>query len=192
MSSGNLRDDLPEGGADVGLVVSSPDSEGVHPDHEIDAVAGALEAAGLRTVVVPWTERVDWTRFGVLVLKSPWDYSMRSEEFSRWLHDVEALTLVLNHPTIIRWNFDKRYLDQLRAGGINATAFVCVESQEQARQELAGLGTTHVVVKPSVSAGSRNTGLFEAGDPAALDLVLTNPAAGEDAHDHAGTRLGRA
>ncbi|KQX65660.1 RimK family alpha-L-glutamate ligase [Angustibacter sp. Root456] len=160
-----------DSGADVGLIVASPDSQGVHPDHEITEVVGALEAAGLRTIVVPWTARVDWGNVRALVLKSPWDYSMRSEEFARWLDHVEDQAVVLNPPAIVRWNYDKRYLRALLAGGVNATPFVTVDSLDRAKEALGDLGRARVVVKPTVSAGSRHTGLFEASDLAALQLV---------------------
>ncbi|WP_233404110.1 ATP-grasp domain-containing protein [Actinotalea solisilvae] len=155
----------------VGLVVSSPDSPGVHPDAEIALVSQALDQQGLEPVVAPWTDSVDWSALSLVVLKSPWDYSLRTQEFSAWLASVAPVATVLNHPGLISWNFDKRYLGDLDAAGVAVTPFVCVASAAAARAELARRAGRRVVVKPTVSAGSRNTGLFEADDPRAVELV---------------------
>jgi hypothetical protein len=165
--------------AKLGLIISSPDSLGVHPDDEVAEVVAALSEVAMPAEAVPWTANLDWSHFSALVLKSPWDYSMRPTEFSSWLSRVESDTVVLNHPALIRWNFDKRYLSVLGDAGVSVTSFVCAGSRDEASSRIASFGEDRVVIKPTVSAGSRNTGLFEARDPRALDLVTRILAVGK-------------
>ena len=68
-----------------------------------------------------------------------------------------------NAPALVRWNSDKRYLADLAAAGLPVVETDLVEPGEPL-PELDG----EVVVKPSVSAGGRDTGRF---GPAAHDLA---------------------
>lgn len=155
----------------VALVTYDPASPDVHPDPELDALAAAVRALGLDVETPAWSLPHDWSRHDLVVLKSPWDYSMRSAEFLAWLDDVAQTTAVLNDPWIIRWNFDKRYLAELATHGIPTPQFSNPATHDEAARALAEIPTEKVVIKPTVSAGSRNTGLFRADDPAALALV---------------------
>ncbi|GAA3882639.1 ATP-grasp domain-containing protein [Tessaracoccus defluvii] len=155
----------------IGLVTYDPSSRDVHSDPEIDQLVQALRHDGLDAEAVVWSTENDWTAYDMLILKSPWDYSMRAEEFVAWLDATAAHVPILNHPWIIRWNIDKRYLWDLQAEGVRTPAFVTPASMDEAQQVLRGIDSHRVVVKPTVSAGSRNTGLFNREDPAALRLV---------------------
>jgi hypothetical protein len=86
-----------------------------------------------------------------VIISSPWDYPVRAAEFLTWLDRVASVVPVLNTPAVIRWNIDKVYLRDIAA--------------------VSGLGSARLVVKPSVSAGSQNTGLFDSGDAAAIELA---------------------
>ena len=70
--------------------------------------------AGLAPEAACWDDPdVDWSRFRLAVLRSPWDYVPRYAEFLAWLARVERLTTVLNPPDVVRWSTDKRYLRDL-------------------------------------------------------------------------------
>lgn len=120
-------------------------------DVEVEA---ALQARGAEASTEPWTDAsVDWDCFDAVVIRSTWDYAQRREEFLAWVDSVgERLH---NSPAVVRWNSDKRYLADLAAAGLPTieTAFVAPSAQ---MPELEG----EVVVKPSVSAGGRDTGRF--------------------------------
>ena len=133
-----------------------------HPDLEDDdrPLAEALARRGVAVVAASWDEEgFDWAGFDVALLRSPWDYPRRAREFLDWLARVEALTRVVNPPSVIRWNANKRYLGELAALGVNVvpTAYV-------ARNESVSLATLcavrewdTVVLKPAVSADSWET-----------------------------------
>ena len=84
---------------------------------------------------------------------------------------------LINPPELIAWNTDKRYLDDLAAAGIPVvpTSFVAPGGP-------VVLGSEDCVVKPTVSAGSKDTARFAAGEhERALELVERIHASGRTA-----------
>ena len=94
---------------------------------------------------------VDWASYDRVVLRSVWDYTGRVDEFLAWCHAVGPERL-RNHPGLVAFNSDKRYLESLSAPTV-PTQFI---APGEPVPELSG----EVVVKPSVSAGARDTGRF--------------------------------
>ncbi|MEO8501037.1 MAG: hypothetical protein ABI565_08990 [Vicinamibacteria bacterium] len=133
-----------------------------HPEIEDDdrPLAAALAKRGSIVVTASWDEAdFPWETFDVTVLRSPWDYCRRYEEFLGWLAKVETQTNVVNAPDIVRWNMDKRYLDELAAKGVRTvpTAFVARHEGVSLRELCGARGWDTVVLKPSVSADSWET-----------------------------------
>lgn len=142
-------------------------------DDDLPLLVDGLTAAGLPARVVLWTdESVDWADFGLVIVRSPWDYPDRAPAFLAWLDRVASVVPVLNPPDLIRWNIDKTYLRDIRAAWdvplVPTTFCTTIDEVITAR---AQLGSARVVIKPSVSAGSQNTGLFDGADPSALALA---------------------
>lgn len=146
----------------------------VDADREIGLLAAALRARGVRADVVDWQEpAVDWGGYDLAILKSPWGYHLHPAAFATWLTAVEKLTRVLNPPDVVRWNLDKTYLAALAQSGVAVCPSFFASTDEQVRSAIAACGAPHVVIKPTVSAASADTGLFAADDPAALALGAT-------------------
>ncbi len=115
-------------------------------------------------------ETVDWSAYDRVVLRSTWDYTSRLEAFLAWCRAVGPARL-RNPPALVAFNADKRYLAKLSALSV-PTTFVAPGDDLPA---LDG----EVVVKPSVSAGARDTGRFgPAGHADALALVERIRASG--------------
>ncbi len=132
----------------------------------------SLAAAGLDVDLLPWREPADWAAYDLIIVRSPWDYCEHLAEFLAWLARVEHLGPPLHNPgPLIRWNLDKRYLDDFRSGGIPTMPTHFATTAAEVRAALAAPGRDEVVVKPMVSAGSRNTGRFPADDPGAVALA---------------------
>ena len=163
----------------VGVVVTDT-YPAEDPDHDTAPLVAALRARGVAAAPVVWHDAaVDWAAYDLLVLRSPWDYPERLDEFLAWLDAAERVTQVLNPPALVRWNLDKRYLTQLADLGVGVVPTTYRTSLDDVREDLGGFTPgAHVVVKPAVSAGARDTGLFRAGDPGALDLAGRILAAG--------------
>lgn len=130
-----------------------------------DDLAPLLEActqAGLEARIVAWDDAtVSWRRFDAALLRSPWDYTERLWEFLDWCSRVQQSTQLLNPLAVVRWNTDKHYLADLQAAGVPVVSTVFVEPEaeplEALQAFLAGHETEEFVVKPAVSAGSRDT-----------------------------------
>jgi glutathione synthase/RimK-type ligase-like ATP-grasp enzyme len=96
---------------------------------------------------------VEWS-FDLVVLRSTWDYAERRDDFLDW---IDRLPRVLNAPEVVRWNTDKRYLDELAAAGLPVVPTRFLEPGEPLDPP-----ASRFVVKPSVSAGGRQTASYEA------------------------------
>lgn len=138
-------------------------------DPELPLLRRALAERGVSCEVVDWRTASDLSGSDLVVVKSPWDYADRSREFIAWLDLVEGRSRVVNHPAVIRWNLDKRYLGELAGCGVRVCPTVYCRTLGEARTAIAAQ-PGRVVVKPTASASSANTGLFESDDPAAPAL----------------------
>ncbi|MEI6298532.1 MAG: hypothetical protein WCP50_02940 [Actinomycetota bacterium] len=128
-------------------------------DTDLPYLSRALGDRGIITEVVDWDNAsVDWSRFSMAIVRSPWDYHRRYPEFLTWLDAVSSATTLHNSADIIRWNTDKEYLDELVDAqiGIVPTTFVR-SAQDLVTITNDGVLERDIVVKPSISAGSNNT-----------------------------------
>ena len=107
---------------------------------------------------------VDWSRFDIVVLRSTWNYTDHLDAFLEWIDRVSSVSRLVNPATVVRWNTDKRYLGQLAKAGIPVVPTVYVEPGDEVPAESL---TGHVVVKPTVGAGSKGAALFRANAVAA-------------------------
>jgi len=154
----------------------------VGADADLPPLLRALADAGLAPEVACWDDpEVDWSSYRLAVLRSPWDYVPRYEEFLAWLGSADRLTNVLNRPEVVRWNTDKRYLRDLAAHHVPVvpTTFFEPSDEPPSPTELtpATDDATDVVVKPVVSAGSKDT-MRHSSHLAASDHVHDLLAAG--------------
>ena len=128
-------------------------------DTDLPHLSRALGDRGIITEVVDWDNAsVDWSRFSMAIVRSPWDYHRRYPEFLTWLDAVSAVTTLQNPADIIRWNTNKEYLDELVDAkiGIVPTTFVR-SAQDLVTITNEGMLERDIVVKPTISAGSNNT-----------------------------------
>lgn len=138
-------------------------------------VISELSQLGAEVTYEPWDAELDWTAFDVVGVRSPWDYSRRRDEFVTWAESVGPG--LHNSAPLLRWNSDKTYMGDLETAGLPVveTAFV------EPGSDWSG-SDAEVVVKPSISAGGRDTGRFT---PALLDdaraLIETIHASGRTA-----------
>ncbi|HEX2771632.1 MAG TPA: hypothetical protein VHN18_04280 [Micromonosporaceae bacterium] len=130
------------------------------PDLEADdrLLLGPLAARGIAAEPVVWdAPGIDWSTYDLAVLRSPWDYVPRREEFVAWARSVPRLA---NPSDIVEWNTDKRYLGNLAAAGARTVPTMWLAPGDA----WAAPATGEFVIKPAVSAGSKNTGRYDLGD----------------------------
>lgn len=121
---------------------------------------------------------VDWSGFDVVVLRSTWNYTDHLEAFLEWAAHVDAVSRLVNPLSVVKWNTDKRYLADLAARGIPVVPTTYVAPGET--WDDAALGG-HIVVKPTVGAGSKGAKLFNSEPDAAAAHVSELHAQGRTA-----------
>ena len=119
----------------------------------------ALTDLGFEVSMVPWDEPgVDWAAFDATVIRATWDYTVRREEFLAWTASVPRL---YNPAPVVLANSDKSYLAELAAAGLPV-----VDTRLAPPGTLPELPRSgEFVLKPSVGAGSRGVGRFDASSP---------------------------
>ena len=131
-------------------------------DGEGRAVAAALEGLGADARPAVWDdEGVDWSAADLVVVRSTWDYVPRREEFLAWAERVAAETALANPSVLLRWSTDKAYLLDLREAGLPVVPSVLLAPGEGEEHPFSG---QEHVVKPTVSAGSKDTLRLGPGD----------------------------
>jgi glutathione synthase/RimK-type ligase-like ATP-grasp enzyme len=126
----------------------------------------ALADYGIEAVPAVWDDTgVPWDTFDLVLLRSTWDYAERRDEFLAW---ATSLPQVENALPLLEWNTDKeRYLTDLERTGVPIvpTTFLPPGATFEPPTE-------PFVVKPSISAGGRNSAWFAPENrDAALALV---------------------
>jgi hypothetical protein len=152
-------------------------------DPDDQRVLGPLRARGVDVEIAVWDDpTVDWAAYDLAVLRCPWDYSLRHEEFLAWASGVPRLA---NPVDLVAWNIDKRYLIQVAAAGVPVIPTSWLSPGDTAfpggTASRDGAAWTppddgEWVVKPAISAGSRNTGRYRMSVPAERDLVAVHVA----------------
>lgn len=122
---------------------------------------GFLKSKGLSIERLVWNDpTVNWADYEIAVLKSPWDYHEKINDFYTWLGILEFNHVkVLNSNKLVRWNSDKHYLKEIAAAGLNVIPTVFLEkgTSPNIYNLFDQLNTDKIIIKPCVSAGARNT-----------------------------------
>jgi glutathione synthase/RimK-type ligase-like ATP-grasp enzyme len=121
-----------------------------------------LAATGVEASIVDWNVASDFARFDLVILRTCWDYHLRSTEFTEWLRRTAQVVPVLNDIETVLWNRDKFYLRELQAQGISIgpTVFVCGNGAIRPEDWQHIRSWQKIVVKPAVSATAYKTWLF--------------------------------
>ena len=139
-----------------------------HLDPDDAPLRAALEARGVAADVVVWDDpTIDWGTYQHVLVRSTWDYTHRPVQFADWTRRVEASSVLLNPAPVVRWNIDKTYLRDLEARGIPTVPTIWLDparnfDSRAIHTRFPAFGD--FVVKPTVSAGSRDTGRYRADE----------------------------
>ncbi|MFC7813751.1 MULTISPECIES: ATP-grasp domain-containing protein [unclassified Streptomyces] len=146
----------------IALVTCRPGPQ-VSDDRDLPVLVRALADAGATASAEVWDDDgVDWGAFDLAVIRSTWDYSWRSAEFTAWAEQCGKLTRLANPAPVVRWNTDKRYLGELAGAGVPT-----VPTSYAAPGEAPVLPDGHeYVVKPASGAGARFAARYTPGEHA--------------------------
>src|SRR5690606_11943690 len=135
--------------------------EGVsnNEDHELLVF---LQQKGLSIHPVFWNDQsVDWEEYDVVILKSPWDYHEHLSAFYTWLGRWAAADIrVMNPIDVVRWNSNKRYLQDIANAGLPVIPSVYLSKGTAlpgGDSLFSALDAEKLVIKPCVSGGAKNT-----------------------------------
>jgi hypothetical protein len=145
----------------------------------------ALTSLGVRAEPLVWSRPdIDWKAFDALVMRSPWDYFERVAEFQPWLQARIAEGARLHNPAeVLRWNFDKRYLQDLFGGAHEAFA---------PSASLIAQARTCLQHAPGSTTYARVDGLVLHGDFVLMELEVFEPLMFLSAHAQAPQRFAQA
>jgi len=123
-----------------------------------------LRRLGFPTEPLVWTSEADCAESQVhetlVIVRSCWDYHIQPARFLEWADSIGLKGgRVLNPPSTIRWNHDKRYLSDFQTSGVRIAPTVWVETgaKSSLEQIMEEAGWAEVVVKPAVSATAWRT-----------------------------------
>lgn len=146
-------------------------AQNVHLEDSL--VAEALENEGVQITTKSWSDPgFDWSSTKYILVRTPWDYFERSKEFMNWFDEVRQKTKFINSAPLIRWNFDKNYLQELQQKGIAIpkTYFISrgspltLQETIQMAEETFGRKCHTWVLKPCVAAGAYHTFKFNSSE----------------------------
>jgi glutathione synthase/RimK-type ligase-like ATP-grasp enzyme len=121
----------------------------------------ALSDAGVEAAMVPWDQPgVDWAQYDATVIRATWNYTTRRDEFLAW---AAAVPRLFNPQSVVLANSDKTYLAGLADAGLPVVDTRMAPPGTEPELPESG----EFVLKPSVGAGSRGVGRFDADRPGA-------------------------
>ena len=159
--------------------VTTADAEATAGDVDLQPLLDVFSGTDIEIIEAPWEDdSIDWDVFDLVIIRSTWNYTRRLAEFRAWLESQKGRSTLRNPAELIEWTMDKRYLRDLAGRGVPVVPTVFVDVIEQFDEAIAEFDGSEIVIKPTVSAGSRLTGRFAAQAPAASELAAAILAEG--------------
>ena len=107
-----------------------------------------------------WQARLDWVSYDLIIIKSPWDYHEKYNEFLAWLRHLQSTGVqVFNTVDMLIWNSDKHYLKDIADAGLPVIPSIFIEKGSRPVMEdvFKELKANEIVFKPCISASAKNT-----------------------------------
>ena len=127
----------------------------------------------------PWSLPIDGD-YDLICPLVVWGYHEEAQAFRAVCQEIKSRGLrMLNPPDIIAWNVDKHYLRDLADDGVRIipTVFCPSIDQDALRAARADFGQLSLVIKPTISAGAKDTFICDDDDlsRAATGAVMIQP-----------------
>lgn len=132
-------------------------SDAFEHDRMMEALRGPFHSLGMKLEDVDWAATdIEWSQYGAVIIGTTWDYWDQPKAFLRALKQIEAQTRLFNSASLVEWNSDKRYLQELAKNGARLIPTLWLETVDQAAFESAfeTLGSDDLVFKRQVGAGA--------------------------------------
>ncbi len=118
----------------------------------------ALARRGRSVAPAIWNDpSVDWSRAGICVIRSTWDYHLDRPAFLAWAERVAALGPLWNPLPVVRWNSHKGYLRDLEQRGapVVPTDWLPAGHAADVGAALREREWLRAVIKPAVGLATR-------------------------------------
>ncbi len=122
---------------------------------------------GLKVTRTNWDNpEFKWSDTAYVIIRTPWDYFSRYDEFSKWFEETAKVTKFINSYDIIKWNIDKHYMLELKSAGINIPETIFIEpgDKRRLRELMDTVSWEKFILKPAISGGAWHTYMFTPGD----------------------------
>ena len=135
-------------------------------DWAFEVEAEALRAGGIDVEARPWTELGDLGGIDVVLPLVAWGYHHQPARWHGLLDRLEREAVpTLNPVPLLRWNSDKRYLEELGRAGVSVVPTRLVEAlDETALDQARVVFGENLVIKPTMSASADGTHRLSPGD----------------------------
>lgn len=132
-------------------------------------LVAALTERGVSADPCIWNDpNIMWASYDAIVIRNTWDYHYHAAEFERWLRQLEAAEMrIINPPSLLRWNMNKRYLQELAECGIAIvpTRFV-TDTAQSLTEILTASSWSDIIIKPIIGASGDDTIRLNTSDAA--------------------------
>lgn len=140
------------------------------PDLDPDdaPLVAELAARGHDVSAQVWNDpAVTWSDFDLVVVRSTWDYTDHARDFRWWAERVTQSSRLVNPAQVIGWNIDKQYQRTMESAGLPIVPTIWMDPGRNfdgraIHTRFPAFG--QFVIKPTVSAGSRDTGRYNASE----------------------------
>lgn len=130
-------------------------------ENEDQILSSILTDLEINYEIVAWSDQnADWSKFSLLLIKSPWDYFDYYSDFLDWIKKIKELNIpVLNSLESLVWNSNKNYLIEIENKGFNVISGKLLPEGEKIdwTELLEDVENTPFIIKPLVSGGAKNT-----------------------------------
>lgn len=133
---------------------------------------------------IPWdTEGVHWEEFSAVIVRSAWDYALKTPAFLAWIDALESKEVnVWNPASTLRSNVDKKYLLELEKKNIPIIPTVVIP--KASRYDIQKLFEENawddIVFKPTVGQAGRGVFYGSRADAAELQKTLDSRLSAND------------
>lgn len=149
------------------IIALVTDAESINNDFDMPLLIKACEQLDIKTDIVRWDDlSINWSKYSLVILRSPWSYVDRLNDFIKWCKDVDKKTTLLNPLQVISWGLNKKYLLDLKAKGVGIVTTSLIDRKEKnvtfcVSSFIKNNIMDHkIVIKPSIGAYSRGVKIF--------------------------------
>lgn len=123
---------------------------------------------------VIWSRPHNWKMYDAIVVRTPWDYARRWDEFKQVAQEISEATMMIHSWELIQWNADKTYLQKIGNDQIKKipTIHYTDFSEKNFNASFQELDSQQVVFKPHVGASGVDTFCVDESEFAKVSNLL--------------------